>query len=228
MLPKLWLMRFLGLTVFAVGALAGLRPGGAALADSGGPEGAPVTLIYLPLLTRPAMGLANGDFESGPAGWSVTATHGLPVIRTSFPGSVTPHGGAYAAWLGGAPNATTEIAQSVTIRSGNATLTYWDRIASSDVCGYDFGRVLVNGTAVETLDLCSSANTSGWRQRAVDLGGYAGQTVTLAYRATTDGSLNSNWFIDDAAWQAGASAAAVAVDAGGAGQAGDAAPMGGE
>jgi hypothetical protein len=218
---RLWVLAVLGL-----GALAGLTPGGAALADGGGPEGGPVTRVYLPLMTRPALGLANGNFEAGPANWSVAATHGQPVIRTTFPGSVTPHGGAYAAWLGGAPNATTEIAQTVTIQGGNTRLTYWDRIASADVCGYDFGRVLVNGMAVETVQLCSSANTGGWRQWAVDLSGYAGQTVTLTFRATTDGSLNSNWFVDDVAWQAGALEAVQTSEADEAANAQDTAEMG--
>ena len=54
---------------------------------------------------------------------------------------------------------------------------------------------------MDTVDLCSSNNTGGWVQKSINLSAYAGQTVTLQIRAATDGSLNSNWFIDDVSFQ---------------------------
>ena len=53
-------------------------------------------------------------------------------------------------------------------------------------------------------DNCRAArrnnNTPDWAYRVVNLSAYAGRTVALQFRATTDGSLNSNLLIDDVAF----------------------------
>ncbi|MGQ9628574.1 MAG: hypothetical protein ACUVV0_16920, partial [Anaerolineae bacterium] len=152
--------------------------------------------------------LPNGDFEQGPTIWTEYSTHGWDLIVTSFPGSVTPHSGSWAVWLGGDFNDISYIQQQVTVPSGCPYLAYWHWIASQDVCGYDFGGVIINGsTVVDVYDLCSSANTGGWVKHVVNLSAYAGQSVSLQIRAETDDSLNSNLFVDDVAFQASAAAA---------------------
>jgi hypothetical protein len=147
--------------------------------------------------------LINGDFEQGrDVGWAEVHNHDDVSIRTSFPPTVAPHSGTWAAWLGGAYNDVTTIAQQVTISAERPYLGYWYWIASADVCGatiYDSGGVTVNNTLIEGYPLCSSANTEGWRLRGVDLRPYIGQQVTIVLFAVTDGSLNSNLFIDDVA-----------------------------
>lgn len=80
-------------------------------------------------------------------------------------------------------------------------LSYWHWIASVDFCGYDFGKVLINGSVVESYDLCDANNTSGWVQRVVNLSAYSGQSVALQIRAECDFSYNSNLFIDQVAFQ---------------------------
>ena len=45
--------------------------------------------------------ILNGDFELGPVNWEQFSTHGWDVIVQSFPGTVTPYNGTWAAWLGG-------------------------------------------------------------------------------------------------------------------------------
>jgi hypothetical protein len=55
---------------------------------------------------------------------------------------------------------------------------------------------------VDELDLCDTNNTGGWVHRVVDLSAYAGTTVSLQIAASADSSYNSNWFIDDVAFQA--------------------------
>ena len=50
-----------------------------------------------------------------------------------------------------------------------------------------------------TYDLCDTNDTSGWVRQTVDLSAYAGQTIQLQFRAETDSSENSNWFVDDVA-----------------------------
>lgn len=144
--------------------------------------------------------VANPGFEQGPTvGWEEYSLHDWDVIINSgFPGSVTPHTGQWAAWLGGDDNDISFVRQSVAIPTGATVLRYWAWIASADACGYDFAGVLVNNSqVVEQYDLCNSNNTGGWVQRTVNLGAYAGQTVSIQIRVETDSSLNSNLFVDD-------------------------------
>lgn len=160
--------------------------------------------VYLPLVGK-NMGaaLANGDFEAGAANWTATSAKGRTLIRTTFVGAVTPHSGQYAAWLGGAYSEQSTISQTnVLVPAGAPYLAYWRWIASYDYCGYDFGYVRVNGAAVETYNLCAANDTNGWVKRTLNLSAHAGQRVTLAFQAATDGSLNSNLFIDDISFQA--------------------------
>lgn len=160
--------------------------------------------VYLPMASK-AMNapLANGDFEAGASSWTATSTKGRTLIRTAFVGAVTAHSGQYAVWLGGAYSEQSTLSQTnVLVPAGTPYLAYWRWIASYDYCGYDHGYVKVNGTAVETFNLCDSASTGGWVKRTLNLSAYAGQRVTLTIQAATDGSLNSNLFIDDIGFQA--------------------------
>jgi bacillolysin len=157
---------------------------------------------YLPLAKKapPFLPLLNGDFEQGSAGWEQYSTHGWALIVNSSSGTIPTHSGSYAAWLGGGNSEISYLQQPVTVSLATPYLTYYHWIASSDICGYDFGGVLVNGTAVEVYNLCTSANTGGWVKHAVNLSAYAGQNVTLQIRVETDSSNNSNLFVDDAAF----------------------------
>lgn len=167
--------------------------------------------VYLPIIRKdappqpPPAPLTNGNFESGATGWTEFSTHGWDlIINSGFPGSVTPHAGSWAAWLGGELDEVSYIQQSVGVSAGTPYLAYWHWIASKDECGFDFGGVLVNGSVVDAYDLCTSAGTGGWVKHVVNLSTYAGQTIVLQIRAETDSSNNSNLFIDDVAFQASA------------------------
>lgn len=150
----------------------------------------------------------NPDFESGRTGWTEFSTHGWDIIGTTFPGTVTPHSGTWAAWLGGDDDDISYIKQRVTVPAGAPHLTYWHWIASEDVCGFDLGGVIVNDSdVVDVYDLCDARSTGGWVRHSVNLSAYAGQSVTIQIRAETDGSLNSNLFVDDVSFQASPSSA---------------------
>jgi hypothetical protein len=157
----------------------------------------PVTLNQPP----PAVPLQNGGFEAGGNGWTEYSALGYEIIVTSFPGSVRPHGGSWAAWLGGDDNETSAISQQVTIPANAPYLRYWHWIASADYCGYDRLDVRINGAPVYTAFLCESAETNGWQLSSLDLAAHAGRTVNLEFRVVTDGSFNSNLFIDDVGFQ---------------------------
>ena len=156
---------------------------------------------YLPFISTPP--LLNGDFENGLANWTEYSTHGYTIIMDSgYPITVTPHSGSWLAWLGGELSATTYIQQRVSVPADTPYLAYWQWITSAEgLCSYDFGKVLVNGTVVNSYGLCKSANTSGWVKHVINLSSYAGQSVLLQIRVTTDSSLNSNLFVDDVGFQ---------------------------
>jgi len=144
-------------------------------------------------------GIVNGDFESGRTGWEEYSLKGWPLIvyKDDLPSSVTPHSGNWAAWLGGDNNEISYISQTVTIPSGITALRFWQWIGSQDQCGYDFAWVRINNTSLLTVTLCQDNNTGGWVAQTVNIGAYAGQTVSLQFRVETDSSLNSNYFLDD-------------------------------
>ena len=113
---------------------------------------------YLPLVIKPAstttVPITNGDFESGTSGWTQYSTHGYTIImNSSYP--VTARSGSWIAWLGGELSATTYIQRQVSVPADHHFLVYWQWISSQETsCGYDFGKVLINGTQVDSYGLC--------------------------------------------------------------------------
>ena len=140
--------------------------------------------------------ILNGDFESGDTAWAKYSLLGYNLISSHL-----PHNGSYGVWLGGANNETCYIQQQITVPSSCPFLLFYQWIYSEDSCGHDYGYVLINGVNVATLNLCETENTGGWVESRVNLSSYAGQTVTLRFRAHTNASMNSNWFIDDVSFQ---------------------------
>jgi hypothetical protein len=146
--------------------------------------------------------LPNGDFEQGQAVWTVFSLVGWDIIMNGgFPGGVLPHGGSWLAWLGGADDEVSYIEQEVAVPTNTTALTFWYWLASQEgECGFDFGWLKVDGVLVEEYDLCTGTDTDTWLLREVDFSAYAGQTVTLRFQADTDADLNSNFFVDDVAF----------------------------
>lgn len=171
--------------------------------SGGGPT--PQGGVYMPMVLRsganptPAVGLLNGDFEQGRSVWTEYSLKGWTLIvqGTSLPGGVTPHSGTWAAWLGGDSDETSYIEQQVFVSPTLPHLKYFRWISSADTCGFDVAKVMVNGTVVEQFDLCTGNQTPTWTYTSVSLVDYIGQTVTLRIQVTTDGSSNSNLFLDD-------------------------------
>ncbi|MFQ6102374.1 MAG: C1 family peptidase [Anaerolineae bacterium] len=159
--------------------------------------------VYLPLVAR-SFGatptLSNGDFEGGRDGsWSEYSSNGWGLILQSsdLPSYVSPHGGNWATWLGGDDDETSTLSQQATIPSDATTLNYWYWIDSEDWCGYDYAYVRFGSTTLKTDSLCESNNTGGWKFQQINITSWQGQTVELRFVVETDGSLNSNFFLDD-------------------------------
>ncbi|WP_328314323.1 immune inhibitor A [Streptomyces sp. NBC_00442] len=145
--------------------------------------------------------LANPGFESGSSGWS--ATSGIINTNAGEPART----GAYKAWLGGKGTAHTDtLAQTVSIPAGcAASLGFQLHIDTAETGGtaYDTLKVQVvnaSGTVLATPVTYSNLNAaSGYAQRTVDLGAYAGQTVTLRFTATEGSKLQTSFVLDDTA-----------------------------
>jgi M6 family metalloprotease-like protein len=158
--------------------------------------------VFLPLTLRlgGAAGnpIRNGTFEFGQNGnWIENSTGGWDLIGQLFPNGITPHGGTWAAWLGGEDDETSSLKQTGLALIGVRYLHYWYWIASEDSCGYDFAKIYINEVEKSSMNLCSSNNTGGWVLGTMDLNSYVGTTISLEFRVATDSSLNSNFFIDD-------------------------------
>jgi serine protease len=194
------------------GCGAGIIDANAALVLTGQ---APLILskyAYLPFVSTPP--IVNGNFESGTSGWTEHSSHGYPLIYNSgFPTGVTPHSGSWAVWLGGENDEISYVQQQVSVPASDPYLVYWHWIASAETagCGYDVGRVYINSTIVDSYGLCESSNTNGWAKRVVNLSSYAGQSVALLIYSTTDGTVNSNLYIDDVGFQSDGTSSAMST-----------------
>ncbi|WP_026421612.1 M20/M25/M40 family metallo-hydrolase [Actinokineospora inagensis] len=142
--------------------------------------------------------IVNGGFESGTSPWTTTSG----VIDNSAQES--PRAGNYKAWLNGWGSPRTDsAAQTVTIPAGcsNSTLTYWLHIttAETEAVQYDTLAVTVNGTTVGTFS--NTDANGGYEQRSINLGQYAGQSVTIKFTGVEDASLQTSFLIDDVTLQ---------------------------
>ncbi|MBK8045777.1 MAG: S8 family peptidase [Anaerolineales bacterium] len=82
--------------------------------------------------------LANWNFDAGPSSWSQSSSNGFNLICTnsSCGSTIDPRSAYYMAWLGGAPNETSELKQTVTLPTGkSARLVYFYYIGSNNSCG---------------------------------------------------------------------------------------------
>jgi hypothetical protein len=173
----------------------------------GGPS-ALSTKLFLPVIANASGGQApppnpapavpsNGGFESGSDGWIQSSRYGWQLILGAADLPVAPHGGTWAVWLGGDYDEVSFISQQVTVPIASPFLTYWYWISSSSSCGADTGGVVVNGTVIQSYDLCAARNTQGWAKGVVDLSAYTGQLISLQMRAETNSSSTSDLYVDD-------------------------------
>ncbi|WP_330455946.1 hydrolase [Streptomyces sp. NBC_00820] len=147
--------------------------------------------------------LANPGFESGATSW--TASSGVITNDTAEAART----GSYKAWLSGYGSAHTDtLAQTVTIPAGcaNATLSFYLHIDTAETTtstAYDTVKAQVlnsGGTVLSTLATYSNLNAaSGYTQRSFNLGGYAGQTVTIKFTGTEGSTLQTSFVVDDTA-----------------------------
>jgi hypothetical protein len=161
--------------------------------------------------------IVNGDFELGQfVGWDETSepiVWDLVVPSTTLTGTppttpqIDPHSGEWAVWLGGDENnnLTTIIYQTIEVPLVENQLQFWYWIQADINCGDAYFYVLIDLDIVWSQEICWPNNMSDWAMilEPIDLMDYAGQTVTLEFRAITVGDPSpeinpiNQIFIDD-------------------------------
>lgn len=141
--------------------------------------------------------IGNPGFETGSAApW--TASSGVVDSSTSQPA----RSGSWKAWLDGYGSSHTDsITQSVTIPSGcTATLSFYLHIDTAETTtstAYDKLTVKAGSTTLATYSNLNKA--SGYVLRSFNVSSLAGQTVTISFSGTEDGSLQTSFVLDDTA-----------------------------
>jgi hypothetical protein len=144
--------------------------------------------------------IANGNFDLGPGvGWVEYSTNGFPLIEPEADLPLYPHSGNYATWLGGGNYETSYIIQyGIPIIKPATLLRLWYIIGSQEtVCGNDIGYISIDSNTVYTWNLCNANNNTDWVELTIDLSAYDGTVGHLVIAVVTNGSLNTNLFIDD-------------------------------
>jgi Zn-dependent metalloprotease len=148
--------------------------------------------------------ITNGGFETGTTPWILSGA-----VRST---GAYPRAGTAYSILGGGNNQTHTEYQTITIPAGGSpNLTFWLNVTSSETTTTtQYDRVFVevrntSGTLLTTLATFSNLNkgTAGvYTQRGpYSLAAYAGQTVRIQFRATTDSSLATSFRVDDVSAQ---------------------------
>jgi hypothetical protein len=150
--------------------------------------------------------IVNGGFENGLPGtpWVATNSQGRtdPLIYKS-----RPHSGVWGGWLGNVVNYVDTLAQTVTIPSGSARLTFafWRQARSAEPAGNGDDTLVARLTTPAGVDivapwvLTSAAARNVWIKETLvfDLSGYTGTTARLSFTGNNDGDNASSFFIDD-------------------------------
>ncbi|HKH47209.1 MAG TPA: pre-peptidase C-terminal domain-containing protein [Thermoanaerobaculia bacterium] len=145
--------------------------------------------------------ITNGGFEGSSTPWVLAGS------STRSTGSF-PHSGTGYLILGAANSATATTYQQITIPAGStAGLTFWLNVTSDETTTTTiFDQLFVevrntSGTLLATLATYSNLNkgTAGvYSQKgSFSLASFAGQTVRIQFRATTDSSLLTSFRVDD-------------------------------
>jgi hypothetical protein len=134
--------------------------------------------------------VVNGDFEAGTGGWTQSAD----VIRED--GQYSNDGLGYAMLGGYGTVQSDSVSQRVAVPgTGRPQLHFAVRVSGGDKA--DALEVSVDGKAVRTLTGAQSG--SRYVAQSVDLTGYRGRTVTLAWTSSENDGAATSFLLDDIA-----------------------------
>lgn len=150
--------------------------------------------------------ILNGGFETNCNPWLLTGAG-----ATCIQGGEFPHSGTGYAQLGRGNNLTGRMYQQVVIPPGApANLTFWLNVTSQETtisAPNDVMRVEVRNTSdvllasIATFSNLDKTTPGDYSQKAFSLAAFAGQTIRLYFRSTTNGSLPTTFRVDDVSLQ---------------------------
>jgi hypothetical protein len=188
-------------------SVASTTPAGTSTFQVRGTSGSLVQSVGFTLQVNTPGGelITNGGFEGASAApWTLTGN----ALRST---GGFPHGGTGYLLLGRANSATGAAFQQLTLPSGRAPrLSFWLNVSSEETEATAFDQLFVevlnsSGALLQTLavfsNLDQAAAGSYTLRSGFDLSGFAGQTVRVQFRAATDGSLVTNFRVDDVSLQ---------------------------
>lgn len=170
--------------------------------------------VFLPLILKnythvPLPTLQNANFDQGHVAWtesSIVFPGNNLLFQQGVGGAPAAHSGTWLAWLGGADNEVSELLQQIAVPNGvDPFYLYFryqigsDETNCNQVTPSDTLTFRIDNSQVDGIVVCSAFNTgANWTEFSfvTDLSAYAGQTITLGIRVTTNSSLNSNVFLD--------------------------------
>jgi hypothetical protein len=150
--------------------------------------------------------LTNSNLES-PTNWRQVPNDPTLDIITTAPSGGAAFSGTHLAWLGGALSATDELSQDAAIPATTTALSVSFKYAigtEETTTTSKFDKLVVTlattaGATLATLGTLSNLdhNTAYATFNATSATTFAGQTIRLVLRSTTDFSNNTNFFVDD-------------------------------
>ncbi|HEY8209632.1 MAG TPA: M4 family metallopeptidase, partial [Myxococcaceae bacterium] len=141
--------------------------------------------------------LVNGSFESGSTPWAFTG-------YGTYQNTGSAHGGIAYAKLGGTNNGSGTVSQDFQVPASGNNLRLWLNVTSSETGNKkrDYLYVEVRNTSGALLGTLATysnldKNASYAQKGAFSLAAYAGQTIRLQFRSTSNGSAPTDFRIDD-------------------------------
>ncbi len=184
----------------------------AARIDAAPIDAMPTTIDAIPIDAAPTctvqtvQRLVNNNYDSTPVGTGWTqfpSNASYPLIDVLDGAGITEQTAPYGAWMGGFLSATDRMYQDVAIPASTTalTITGYRWVGTEETGGtFDFAYLEVldtSGGLLSTLSTWSNASsTTAWTAFSFNVGSYAGQTIRINLRTTTDSTLNTNFFFD--------------------------------
>ena len=144
--------------------------------------------------------LVNPGFETGTTPWVISGQ----TVRST---GAYPHSGTGYMILGTVNSTTDTLYQQVTVPAGGGNLNFWLNVTTNEASGAPvYDRLFIevrntSGTLLSTLATFSNQNsgTAGVYvlRGPYNLSSFAGQTVRIQFRSTTDSSLPTSFRVDD-------------------------------
>jgi hypothetical protein len=188
------------------GSAAGGSASGGSAGVGGGAPGAAGTGAVTSTCSVPQL-LTNGGFEAGAEPWVSFSTGTDQLVYDSTqPGyeGVIPHGGQRLGWLGGVPNETNRLSQTVTLPADVLLLSFAGALRIQIFEQHaliDFLRItlVTPGSRVPLYEFDNGDATDDWIDLDVpiDVAAYAGQALTLEFESEIGNGPGTNFFLDD-------------------------------